>query len=426
MRVAIFLIFAVALFSLLGTFPTVPVSADTRGASLANGLIALTRFTGGRALYGSPCFLGLLGLLAVFLVGISLRQGSAWRTAEDQVRDQAPSAVLRFGLSDARIRGCVSLALSELRFKPARAGIVVKNRFGVWGPLGVHLGVLVVLLAGLMTYLWADVREVEIREGESLPLPREGITMRLDKFSILPYPGKDQAQQYVSRFTIKDDKGRRGPRELRVNHPLLLGATKIFQMRYRLEVQGLELEAFKEGRPFSSVRLEQGKTSAIPSGSLEVRFKEVLPDFRISPEGKVFSAGFIFRNPAAKILWRDPARPEAGEREQWAFGDRLSGHERPGGEWDFRVAKIYKTYSSGVRVSRDPGAPLAAAGYVVLIFSAFLSSFAIPRVLSVAAFGADGGSRLEIRGLSRRDPIGLEEEIARLAALVGKKAEAAR
>src|SRR3989338_481857 len=427
---AVGLLLLLAFTCLLGTFPTEFIADKVPGFAVANALIRLTRFAGGRDLYGSPFFLFLLACVFVFLAEAVLRQLRILLSNKESLVSQAvfPALPLTIQLhrNGEEARKKTAAALKFLGVTPtlppkgpAPAPFSfhsVKNGFGVWGAVGVHVGLLVVLAAGLVTMLGADVREVDIREGASLYLPRERVNLGLEKFSIIPYPGKDDVKQYESRFLLKGEKGGRRYETLRVNHPLKIGHTKIFQMRYRVEVPRVEVMVYKDEKPLKRVTLQKGEALELPEAGLSVRYGEVVPDFRISRSGQVFSAGSMFRNPAVRFFIRAGGATAQKEESRWVFQDLLRMHEKEkGGPWDFSIVKIHKVYYSGVRVSHDPGIPWAYTGYVILAFFAFLSSFAIPRFLRVDIRPGVERTEISLQALSRRDTPCLLEELDRLA-----------
>ena len=288
-------------------------------------------FPGGRALYASPPFLALLALLALFLVVAVVQR--------------------------------------------ARSLSAARRPFGAWGPVGVHAGLLIVLFSGLITFVFADVKEVFVAEGGTLPLPREKAVLRLDKFLIHLYPGKEEVRQYESRFTLLPDRGPRRAANLGVNQPLKIGRTKIFQMRYRLDVPRVEVVLHENGVPVEAALIEKGAGAAFGKAGLTVRYLETVPDFRIKQGGEVFSKSGLFANPAARLV---VIRPDGTEETRWAFPGMIGRH-REDDRWALSVRKFHKVYSSGVRVSNNPGVPVAYAGFALLVASAFLSSFALPR-----------------------------------------------
>ena len=86
-------------------------------------------FPGGRALYASPPFLALLALLALLLLVAVVQR--------------------------------------------ARSLSAARRPFGAWGPVGVHAGLLIVLFSGLITFVFADVKDFGARVL-NLPLVGKG------------------------------------------------------------------------------------------------------------------------------------------------------------------------------------------------------------------------------------------------------------
>ena len=428
-KVAALLLLIIGILSLVGTLPTQLIPDNIFGAPLVNGLIHLTWFANGREFYHGPLFIFLLGALAVLLTGVTVKQvkglfagrnGPIQTDCDSSVRISFHCSVLE-GEAETKVLKAVRAQRFRIDRREGDASQhsqvwhIVKNRFGIWGPLGMHVGFIIVLAGALVTFMGADIHEMEIREGEEISLKHERLSLRLDKFSILLYPGKDQVQQYISRFLIRNEKGERRHEDLGVNHPLRIGSTKIFQMRYRLEIPKIELTVFKEGSPFKNVILEKGKFTPVPFAPFSLSYDEVVPDFRVSPDGDVFSIGPTFRNPGVRLLIQDDAKEKSKRESRWVFHDVMTMHEKDNRAWDFSVGRIYKVFYSGIRVSRDPGVLWSYMGYIFLTVSSFLSSFAIPRVIRLAMQKESSGFNICLDGFSRRDPWGLEQEMNRLA-----------
>ena len=78
-----------------------------------------------------------------------------------------------------------------------------KNRWGVWGGPLIHMGFVVVLVGGLVTFLFSDVRDVMIPEGETMTLPKSQTKMKLEKFAVLFPLGESKPENYVSHLLVE-------------------------------------------------------------------------------------------------------------------------------------------------------------------------------------------------------------------------------
>ncbi|MBI4395220.1 MAG: cytochrome c biogenesis protein ResB, partial [Candidatus Omnitrophica bacterium] len=241
--------------------------------------------------------------------------------------------------------------------------------------------------------------------------------IRLEKFSVILHPGKSQPEEYISHLLVERHNGQIKRHDLKVNHPVMIGFTKLFQMRYRVEILRVDLRAYRNKTLIEHLSLKPGESKTLSEETFSIRIDDVIPDFTMNKEGKVASRSPYFQNPAVlvTVFGIDPS----GERKVWAFQD-LVPHEKDKEEWSFSVEKIKKRYISGIKLSRDPGVPLAYSGFILLIFGAFVASFVIPRELILSFSPALDGkeTRMEIQGYKTKDTFGLQRELKSLSARV--------
>jgi cytochrome c biogenesis protein len=369
-------------------------------------------------------FLGTVGVLAVWHTvrkGIHLfrmkdTEDFAPNGNETSLQDSRPVGIPFSGLPAYRDR--ISVILQSKRYG-VRADLE-KTRFsltgakdlgGVWGSFLVHAGLVVVLLAGLLTYVFAEIRDIEVEEGMATLLPRAVAKIKLEKFSVMLDPA-GRAASYVSRLLVQDRDGRIEHHDLKVNAPLQILGVRVFQMRYRVKIREIQLAVYRNGEPFGAVILSPGVKKGLPGLPYLVQAGEIVPDFVRGPDGRVQSRSPYFRNPAVQLTLFPAASAGAPERKLWVFSDLFSHKEAAPEEWAFAIRKIRKSYVSGMKVSDDPGWPLAYAGFVVMILGAFLSAFVIPRRIRMS-FTPDGsgeGTVLECSGACSKDPAGLKYE----------------
>jgi len=294
-----------------------------------------------------------------------------------------------------------------------------KNQWGRWGGPILHAGFVVVLLGGLLTFLFSDVRDVMIPEGETVTLPKSKTKMKLEKFVVLLGSHPAKPDNYLSRLLVERENGRVTREDLMVNHPLKIGQTKMFQMRYRVEIPSLELLVYRAGKAVERIELVPKEKKALTQFPALVEVSEVIPDFVMNDQGMVSSRTPYFRNPAAFVSLYSAERPDQASQTAWAFEDIVSHKERPNEEWSFTVQKIKKRYVSGIKLSRDPGVPLAYAGYFLLILGAFVTGFVFPRqfmlVLKPVLTGG-GGFQVEMVYVRSKDVLGVQRDIKMIKA----------
>lgn len=303
-----------------------------------------------------------------------------------------------------------------------------KNSLGSWGSPLVHFGFVMVLAGGLLTFLFSDIRDVTIREGETMDFFHAQAKVKLEKFSVVMYPGMSEPDQYVSRLLIRDKDGRVWRDDLKVNRPIVIDGTKLFQMRYQVEIPGLELIVYRRGLPVAAVPVRLRERKPLEQVPIAVEVNEVLPDFAISAAGKAESRSPYFHNPAVLISVYDPPQSAVAVKKVWAFPDLVSHDSQKSDELQFTFRKLKKRYSSGIKLSRDPGVPFAYSGFLFLILGTFIASFIIPRTLTVRLLQHpdEGKCLIEISGHQTRDMYGFERELKALGkTMAGVKIEAA-
>lgn len=294
--------------------------------------------------------------------------------------------------------------------------VAQKNGWGVWGGPLIHAGIAMALLGGLVTFLFADVRDLMLPEGGTVSLPGEPVKVRLEKFSVVLQPGKAEPEEYVSHLLMEEKTGKVVRRELKVNRPVRIGWTKLFQMRYRIEILWVDLLAFRKDEAVERIRIKPNEAKAMVRFPFFLEIGDVVPDFTMDEKGNVGSRSPYFRNPAVRVSMNTRAVLRDGPSATWAFVDTLSHEGRSDEEWSFVIEKIKKRAISGIKLSRDPGVPVAYLGFLLLTVGAFVSCFVVPScfVIRFRLSPSEGGGRIEIFGQNLKDSFGLQRELTKL------------
>ncbi|OGX03187.1 MAG: hypothetical protein A3G87_08845 [Omnitrophica bacterium RIFCSPLOWO2_12_FULL_50_11] len=297
-----------------------------------------------------------------------------------------------------------------------------KNKWGIWGAPILHAGLVLVLFGGLLTSLFAEVRDVELPEGETVVLPEIRGKIRLEKFSVILHPGRSQPDEYVSNLLVERDGKKVRRYELKVNQPLRIGLAKLFQMRYRVEIPRVDLVAYQNGKAVERLPLKLGESKALTRFPFLVQVDDVVPDFTMNQEGKVASRSPYFQNPAVQVTMHPIGSPNDVYLKTWAFPDLVRHQGSETEEWSFAIDKIRKRYVSGIKLSMDPGVAPAYFGFILLVFGAFVSSFVVPRrfVLHFEVSPDGRGTRMALLGGKAKDTFGLEQELCHLREQLSK------
>ncbi|MBI4395061.1 MAG: cytochrome c biogenesis protein ResB [Candidatus Omnitrophica bacterium] len=288
-----------------------------------------------------------------------------------------------------------------------------KNRWGIWGGALIHMGFSVVFLGGLLTFLFSDVRDLMIPEGETITLSKSQTKMKLEKFAVLFNSGEFKPENYVSHLLI-EKKGKITRKSLLVNHPVKIGQAKLFQMRYRVEILSVGLLVYQRGKTVERIELAPKEKKALSQVPLLLEVNDIIPDFMMNKEGAVASRTPYFRNPAALISIYSADEPEKLDRTIWAFPDLVSHDGKEAEEWSFVIERIKKRYISGIKLSQDPGVPFAYTGFIFLILGGFISAFVIPRQFMILfkPISEGGGTQMEIFCHRTKDIFGLQRDLS--------------
>lgn len=289
-----------------------------------------------------------------------------------------------------------------------------KNKWGILGGPLIHFGLVLALIGGLLTFLFSNVREFSLPEGETMEIQGIPGKIRLEKFSVLLHPGKMQPEEYVGQLMIENPKQQIERYELKVNRPLRIGWTKLFLMRYHFEILRIDVSVYRKEKLVEQLSLKMDEAQKLRHDPYEIEFNDFVPDFVINKEGQVTSRSPYFVNPAVRIAMRPSEKPEEKPLQVWAFRDLAYHQGGKTNEWSFVVDKIKKRYVSGIKLSRDPGIFVAYAGFSLLVLGTFISGFVLHRRLELYLLPAQAGIEMTMLGYSPKDRTGLEYELNRI------------
>lgn len=264
------------------------------------------------------------------------------------------------------------------RFNWARVGVLVN-----------HLAILIIA-AGTIVY-WARgfSGETAILTGQSTQMPQTHDIVRLDAFSyrIQPILTKGgmvyQPIDYVSNVTVTRPDGVPTPMVVRVNHPIDLDGTLLYQASYGF---GMRFALAHEGKvlpAFSDRTMMEGDALQIPGSSRSIVYERFVPT--VDQRTGMPSADPRISDPAVVLTVADGGTP---------IGSVLAPlHSRLdlGNGWS--VVPLRDVIYSGFQYRHDPGVPLVAVGAVLLLVGLVISFYFLPARLHVRVDpGPDGTS----------------------------------
>lgn len=200
-----------------------------------------------------------------------------------------------------------------------------------FGPDILHLGLLVLVVGAVLGSAERKDFDVMLSKGDAVGLP-DGRMLRLLDFEYQSYPdGRPQAWISTVEFSPAGDGT--SVAKIEVNHPLRLGGLTVYQVGYAKQPSAL-----LEGPSGKKVRLFGGESASLGEGGELLFMGE-------SSEGGSETGAFIL------------SRKGSGERMTLSPGGTLEG---------WRLAELGRVEVSGLRASRDPGFPVALAGFLLI------------------------------------------------------------
>ncbi|PID73130.1 MAG: cytochrome C biogenesis protein ResB [Desulfobacterales bacterium] len=294
-----------------------------------------------------------------------------------------------------------------------------KTRLGVYI---VHLSVVLLLAGAMIGSFFGFEGYMNVAEGETedtiqlrnSPGSRKlDLAVRCDDFNVIFYES-GAPKEFRSDLVLL-----RGGREvvkksIVVNQPLRHGGINIFQSSYgplppdarMLEKDGVVLRLISlDSKMEYRKKLKTGKIVDLPEGGGTILLKKALPSFL-----------FMGARDMGETLVLEKRSPDGVVTEiklPVAFPrfDRM----RRNAVFAMGVEGLTQRYYTGLQVTRDPGAPLVYAGFILMIAGCFISFFMHHRQICVDVTSEGEFSRVLVSGISPKDPIGLEKKVEKIA-----------
>lgn len=263
------------------------------------------------------------------------------------------------------------------RFNWARIGVLVN-----------HTAILVIAAGTILYWAWGFSGNATVLTGDTSQIPQNHDLIRLDRFAytIQPVMTKGgivyQPIDYVSHVTVVRHDGVPQPAVVRVNHPIDLDGTLVYQASYGF---GMRFALARDGVPLRSVAqrtLFEGDAIAVPGTTRSVVYENFVPS--VDRRTQMPSADPRVTDPAVILGIVD-----AGS----TAGDVLAPLGRAldlGNGWRL-VPQRYVLYSV-FEYRHDPGVPLVAAGAALLLIGLVISFYFLPARLHVRVDPAGAGT----------------------------------
>ncbi|HEY1655547.1 MAG TPA: cytochrome c biogenesis protein ResB [Candidatus Tumulicola sp.] len=429
-------LFAVSLFAVWGVLTLIGVIVDqgkdpsayfaAYPAPIARAMLRL----GLDNVYHSPWYVGIVGLILLSLAVCTFKRVIPARLPplHPVNVDKIPlHASLETRGSAASVRSRVAAFLRERGWQVrerAFGGVewtfADRHNWARRGVLVAHLG-FVIVAAGTTLY-WARgfSGETAVLTGRTVEIPQTHAVLRLDGFSykIAPIATKSgmvyQPIDYVSSVTVAGRDGIARSMTVRVNHPIDVDGTLIYQASYGFGTQFLITHRGRRVATLSERTLLEGDAIAIPGTDRSVVYERFVPTF--DRQSGMPAADPRVNNPGV-ILGVAQAGEPVGEAlvplRTWIDA---------GDGW--RVTPQRYVLYSGFQYRYDPGIPLVGIGAFVLLAGLIVSFYFLPARLFVRVDeAAPGRCRIGLAATTVKGYDVFENEFARLVVALTKDSD---
>ncbi|MBN1547745.1 MAG: cytochrome c biogenesis protein ResB [Syntrophaceae bacterium] len=303
-----------------------------------------------------------------------------------------------------------------------------KGLLSVYGVYLIHASILLILLGGVLDALFSVKGSMQIAEGEATDIlylqetrgvKKLDFAVQCDRFILTLYD-TGTPKMYRSDLTFLRDQRPVQKSTILVNHPTTFAGLRFYQASYgEIPSAAVAFARMPEGNKSDVVLTATGRAYPLPA--VDASFEVIRVE-----------QNFMNMGPAAKLLIHTPQ----GEVQFWIFQhiDNLRKiypdvfdsmpvlNPASFSPFIFTLNGIQSRYYTGLQVMREPGVFWVGLGAVLMIMG-FILVFLYPqRQVWVALREADAGTAIRITGRSRRDPAGLQREIANIKKDLQKKA----
>lgn len=437
-RLAIVLLIIITIASIVGTLipqHRSPAEYLDRYGQLANLLIRL-EFT---TLYHSWWFLGLLvlfslNILVCTLTRLSPKMGRVFRPSLDLKKKSLLVLKVNERLKkNKKLNQSLDELKKELtsrhyRIKEKKRDNQVfflarKRMLGLFGPDIVHLGLLIILLGGIISGVGGFGANLQISEGQTLPVPRADFDLRLDKFETEYYPN-GAVKDWKSTLTVIEEGKQVLTKIIEVNHPLSYKGYVFYQSSFGWDWKNPTLEIWtnKNSDPgfVTKIELKIGEKARLNEDGFEISALHFVPDFVITENNQISTRSLEPNNPAAFIEgWQGEEKIFSG----WIFAkfpdiDRIHSSR----ETDLKLElKGFKgNQYSGIQMSKDPGVNFIWLGCSILMIGLFVAFYWPAKEIKVILEESQGRTELIAGGLAPKNKEAFASEFNSLMTTLGR------
>jgi cytochrome c biogenesis protein len=470
-RLTLSLFVALGFFAALGSFipqgDEAPKIADLYGQQALH----YAETFGLDDVYRSAWFILVLALMAMNLILVTwLRVPHVWKIArvadatllkDPLVPKTAFQASWETPLSPVEAldaaRGALQGEFKQLASQDGpnkRLLIGERHRLSLWAAHIVHVGLLLLLLAGAMKVLAGSNRYFTIKEGgttqvwrdtvhfgfwmEPLILPgvnlnislprlyervkvKEAFQLALDKFNVEYYPDSTAPKLFRSDVRVMRGDVAEKSASIEVNDPLDVDGTLIYQSSWGYD--GLNYAHFHLTLPGQKNELDviapYRKRQALLNTGWSLEVTDFYPDATMSTPGHLVNLSGDLKNPAIRVKFFQHGIERSHTWFVYAVPD-IQMAKVPG------IKLIGQTVDpiayTVLQANHDAGVPFAALGAALVVFGTFSAFYLFYRKAWVLVEPLpNGGSRVQLAGFVRRNKFVFARVFDRLQAQVAER-----
>lgn len=233
------------------------------------------------------------------------------------------------------------------------------------GILTLHAGIVLILIGGVINSLYGEKTQIIIPEGEKVSISDfvhnvEPFSIKLNEFRI-EFNEDGSPSQYYSEVSLTENGKAAERKNISVNYPLECNDVKAYQQSYGylIAIDGKSDSGWDE-----HFVLRQGESLKIPGSDKTVKIMKYIPHF--DPHYGMSSKTLRPDNP--KIVYSVYKNEEVLEVGAASLEQQVE--IEPGVSLAFNIKPF-----TVLKVKKDPGLPIAAAGGLMLMLGTCLALF---------------------------------------------------
>ncbi|MGD9567012.1 MAG: cytochrome c biogenesis protein ResB [Sedimentibacter sp.] len=375
LKFGIVLFLIIAVYSIIGT--VIPQGMDMKFYLEQYEVFgSLMIFLGFDHVYSSKIFLIIVFIFTVNLVGCTLKiLPSQLRKMKDDYIPAKSKESENLYYEDINIEKFKEV-LKKKKFKiieTENGEYAVKHKVGYIGSSITHLGIIIIILGGVISNIFAEEGYINLIRGERADFDEYGFSLVLDDF-YMTLREDGSVEQYYSELSIYEENEKINEEKIWVNNPLSLNGIDFYQSYYGWASK-LNIRDKDNVLLYESVIKDNFYDYYHPE-DLTVLLYGFYPDFSMDKKGNPVSVSLEKNKPAyAVMLYK-------GE-------EYVSSHiVAPGQPIEYNGIKIEFVDSvlyTGITYRRDFGYYFVLLGCAVLTLGILLSFYFYPKYILLSS-----------------------------------------